>query len=103
MVSGPLLHYTFAAPLQYPIRRGLSLVLNIFRMRSEVLSHVRLFAIPWTIADQAPPSMELSRQEFWSGLPFPSPGDLPYLEVEPRAPALQADTLLSELPRKPHP
>ena len=63
-------------------------------------SHVQLFVIPWTIADQAPPSMELSRQEFWSGLPFPSPGDLPDLEVEPRASALQADTLPSEPPEK---
>ena len=62
-------------------------------------SHVQLFVIPWTIADQAPPSMELSRQEFWSGLPFPSPGDLPDLEVEPRASALQADTLPSEPPQ----
>ena len=41
------------------------------------LSHVRLFAIPWTVACQAPLSMEFSRQEYWSGLPFPSPGDLP--------------------------
>ena len=41
------------------------------------LSHIRLFATPWTVAHQAPPSMEFSRQEYWSGLPFPSPGDLP--------------------------
>ena len=43
----------------------------------KLLSHVRLFAIPWTVAYQAPPSMEFSRQEYWSGLPFPSPEDLP--------------------------
>ena len=42
-----------------------------------VLRHVRLFATPWTVARQAPLSMEFSRQEYWSGLPFPSPGDLP--------------------------
>ena len=41
------------------------------------LSHVKLFVTPWTVAFQAPPSMGFSRQECWSGLPFPSPGDLP--------------------------
>ena len=56
---------------------------------------------PWTIAHQAPPLMEFSRQEYWSGLPFPSPGDLLDLGIEPRSPALQADALPSELPRKP--
>ena len=50
---------------------------------------------------QAPPSMEFSRQEYWSGLPFPSPGDLPDPGMEPRSPALQADALLSEPPGKP--
>ena len=72
-------------------------------MYSEVksLSHVRLFATPWTIAYQAPPSMGFSRQECWSGLPFPSPGDLPNPGIEPRSPALQEDTLLSEPPGKP--
>ena len=57
--------------------------------RSEVksLSRVRLFATPWTVAYQAPPSMGFSRQEYWSGLPFPSPGDLPDPGIEPRSPA----------------
>ena len=59
----------------------------------KLLSHVRLFATPWTVAYQAPPSMEFSRQEYWSGLPFPSPGDLPDPGIEPRCPALQADAL----------
>ena len=59
------------------------------------LSHVRLFATPWTLAYQAPPSMEFSRQEYWSGLPFPSPEDLPASGIEPRSPALQADALPS--------
>ena len=57
------------------------------------LSRVRLFATPWTVAHQAPPSMGFSRQEYWSGLPFPSPGDLPNPGIEPRSPALQADAL----------
>ena len=64
------------------------------------LSRVRLFATPWTIAHEAPPSMEFSRQEYWSGLPFPSPGDLPHPGIKPRSPELQADTLPSEPPRK---
>ena len=56
---------------------------------------------PWTAAHQAPPSMGFSRQEYWSGLPFPPPGDLPNPGTEPRSPALQADSLPSEPPGKP--
>ena len=67
----------------------------------KLLSHVQLFEIPWTVAYQAPPSMEFSRQEYWSGLPFPSPGDLLNPGNEPRSPVLQADTLPSEPPGKP--
>ena len=55
------------------------------------------FAIPWTVAHQAPLSMEFSRQEYWSGLPFPAPEDLPDSGIEPGSPALQADSLPSEL------
>ena len=69
--------------------------------RSEVSSHVRLFATPWTAAYQAPPSMGFSRQEYWSGLPCPSPGDLPDPGIKPRSSALQADTLPLEPPGKP--
>ena len=65
------------------------------------LSPVRLFATPWTVAHQAPPSMGFSRQEYWSGLPFPSPGDLPNPGIEPRSPTLQADALTSAPPGKP--
>ena len=54
-------------------------------------SRVRLFATPWTVAYQAPPSMGFSRQEYWSGLPFPSPRDLPDPGIEPRSPTLQAE------------
>ena len=52
----------------------------------------------WTVARQAPPSMGFSRQEYWSGLPLPSPGDLPNPGIELRSPVLQADSLTSELP-----
>ena len=56
---------------------------------------------PWTVACQTLLSMELSQQEYWSGLPLPSPGDLPDPGIEPRSPALQADSLLTELREKP--
>ena len=68
----------------------------------KLLSHVWLFATPWTVAYQAPLSVGFSRQEYWSGLPFPSPGDLPNPGIEPRSPALRADTLPSEPPGKPY-
>ena len=58
--------------------------------------------IPWTVAHQVPLSLEFSRQEYWSGLPFPSPGDLPDLAIELGSPTFQADTLLSESPGKPN-
>ena len=69
-------------------------------MCSEVssLSRVQLFATPWTVAHQAPPSMGFSRQEYWSGLPFPSPGELPDPGIESGSPALRAGTLPSEPP-----
>ena len=65
------------------------------------LSRVRLFATTWTVACQAPPSMGLSRQECWSGLPFPSPGDLPNPGIKTGSPTLQADSLTFEPPGKP--
>ena len=58
-------------------------------------------ATPWTLACQARLSMRFSRQEYWSGLPFPSPGNLPYPAIKPRFPALQADSLPTELQQKP--
>ena len=73
----------------------------ICRKKVKSLSRVQLFATPWTVAHQPPPSMRFSRQEYWSGLPFPSPGDLPNPGIEPRSPALQADALTSEPPGKP--
>ena len=65
-----------------------------------LLSCVRLFATPWTVAYQVPPTMGFSRNEYWSGLPFPSPGDLPNPGIKPRSPALHVDSLLIELPGK---
>ena len=70
------------------------------KVKVKSFSRVRLFSTLWTVDQQAPLSMGFSRQEYWSGLPFPSPGDLPDPRIEPRSPALQADTLTSELPGK---
>jgi len=74
---------------------------NIMKVKVKSVSRVRLFATPWTVAHQAPLSMGFSRQEYWSGLPFPSPGDLPNLGIESTSPALQADALTSAPPGKP--
>ena len=60
--------------------------INIVKVKS--LSRVQLFATSWTVAYQVPQSMGFSRQDYWSGLPFPSPGDLPDPGIEPRSPAL---------------
>ena len=68
------------------------------RKKQKSLSRVLLFATPRAVAYQAPPSMEFSREEYWNGLPFPSPGDLPDSGIEPGTPALQADALPSEPP-----
>ena len=62
--------------------------MNILKVRVKLLSRVRLFATPWTVAYQVLPSMGFSRQEYWSRLPFPSPGDLPDPGIEPGFPAL---------------
>ena len=70
-------------------------------LKAKSLSCIQLCVTPWTVAHQAPLSMGFSRQEYWSGLPFPSPGDLPNPGIEPGSPALQADALSSEPPRKP--
>ena len=72
----------------------------IYKVKVKLLSPVQFFASPWTVAYQTPPSMEFSRQEYWSGLPFPSPEDLPDPRIKPGSPALWADSLLSEPPGK---
>ena len=68
----------------------------------KLLSRIRLFATPWTVAYQASPSMGFSRKEYWSELPFPSPGDLPDPGIEPGSPTFQTDPLTSEPPGKPY-
>ena len=82
-----------------------TVALRIGRLAKSVkvksLSRVRLFATPWTVAYQASPSMGFARQEYWSGLPFPFPGDLPNPGIEPGSPALEAGALTSEPPGKP--
>ena len=70
------------------------------KVKVKLFSHVQLFVTPWTVTYQAPWSMGFSRQEYWSGLPFPSPGDLPNPGIERGSPALQAGALLSEPPGK---
>ena len=72
---------------------------SILKVKVKLLSRVRLSATPWTVAYQVPPSMGFSRQEYWSGVPFPSPGDLPNPGIKPGSPAFQADALTSEPPK----
>ena len=66
---------------------------------AKLLIHVRLFVTPWTVIRQALLSMDFSKEEYWSGLPCPPPGDLPNPGMGPRSTALQADSLPSEPPR----
>ena len=86
--------------MSFKIKPVLTYILNIVRYicvynipEVSVKSHVPLFLTSWTVACQASLSMDFSRQEHWSGLPFPSPGDFPDPGLEPRSPALQADCL----------
>ena len=69
-------------------------------MHAQLQSCVQLFMTPWTVAHEAPLSMGFPKQENWSGLPFPSPRDLPDPGIEPGSLALQADCLPSESPGK---
>ena len=71
------------------------------RKKVKLLSRVQLFVTAWAIACQYPPSMGFPRQEYWSGVPFPSLGDLPDPGIEPGSPEFQADALTSEPPGKP--
>ena len=68
----------------------------------QFLSRVQLFVTPWTVACKAPLFLGFFKQEYWSGVVIPSPGDLPDLGIEPRFPTLQADPLPTEPPGKLH-
>ena len=72
----------------------------LMKVKVKSLSHVWLFLAPRTVAYQAPPSVGFSRQEYWTGLPFPSPGNLPHPGIKLRSPSLQAEALPSEPPGK---
>ena len=74
-----------------PLAQQLFILGNVCMCMLSPVSRVRLFATLWTVACQAALSMGFSRQEYWSGLPFPSPGDLPDPGNEPRSPTLEAD------------
>ena len=89
-LPGSSVHGIFQArePSRVPLPSLRLVYLESEKVKVKLLSHVRIFATPWTVAHQAPPSMGFSRQEYWSGLPFPSPGDLPDPGIEPRSPAL---------------
>ena len=103
----PLSYYELCCSVHECTSRSSSPCFFVYIPRSEKskcwsLSHVQLSVTPWTITNPAPLSMGFSRQEYWSGLPFPSPGDLPDLGIEPGSPALQEDSLPSEPSGKPH-
>ena len=80
---------------------ALCILTYLTEVKVKSLSRVQLFATPWTVAYQAPLSMGFSRQEYWSGLPFPSPGDLPDPGIKPGSLSFQTDSLASEPPGKP--
>ena len=99
MISKPLgpddIHLVFSKKVEGKT------VKTCLKVKVKSLSRVQLFATPWTVTYQIPLSMGFSRQECWSELPFPSPGDLPDPGIEPGSPALQPDALPSETPGKP--
>ena len=89
---------TYSQILGIKTRTSLRNYYSAYNRKVKSLSHVRLFVTPWTVAYHVPSSMGFSRQDYWSGLPFPFPEDLPDPGIEPGSPALKADTLPSEPP-----
>ena len=73
----------------------------LYHVELSHFSHVQLFVTPWTVACQAPPSMGFSRQAYWSGLPFPTPGDLPNPGIETETPAMAGRFFTTEPPEQP--
>ena len=88
--------YVGGSILQQMLAQMMSMKFPIAWSEVKSFSHVRLFVTPWIVAYQAPPSMGFCRQEYWSGLPFPSPVYLPDPGIEPGSPTLEADALTSE-------
>ena len=88
-------HQTSTVPLSHLIIDVLAYV------HAQLLSHVQLCVTPWTIAFQVPLPLGFSRQEYWSGLPCPPPGDLPDPGIEPESPALAGRSFTTAPPRKP--
>ena len=97
----PLVCFVMSVGQELGLSAGWTERLKRTKCLKDVLSCVRLFATPWTVAHQAPLPLEFSRQEYWNRLPFPSSVDLPNPGTEPGSPALQDDSLLSEPPGKP--
>ena len=105
LFTAPLLHLPYPGlsvfyPTLAPVR-SIFICFPGFYVWMKLLSRVQLFATPWAVAYHAPPSMGFPRQEYWSRVPFSSPGGLRDPGIEPGSPALQADALPSEPPRKP--
>ena len=113
-ISSSVLSFLKIVQLSYPyITTGKTIALTRRTFVSKVMSissSVQFSSVaqscptlcdPWTVAQQAPPSMGFSRQEYWSGLPFPSPGGLPDPRIKPKSPTLHADALTSAPPGKP--
>ena len=84
-----------------PLSRTRPFICNKVKVKVKLVSSVQLFETPWTVAHQVPLSMGFPRQEYWSGLPFPSPGDFPNPGIDPRSPALWTEPLPSEPPGNP--
>ena len=104
LLSGLVLLYSNSHSFSFPYSHGNHYCILFSQMTlysEKYLSCVWLFVIPWTLAYQDPLSLEFSRQEYWSGLPFPSPEDLPNPGIKSSSPALQADALPYEPPGKP--
>ena len=100
IVNSKFFFHDFSLPISPCLHEFIPVCIPQFKQKVKVkvksLSRIRLFVTPWTVAHQAPPSMEFSRQEYWSGLPFLFPGDLPDPGIKPGSPALQADSLPTE-------
>ena len=86
-------NYSKHAKIPQPSQPSPTIFVSPSKVEVKLLSHVRLFATPWTVTYQFPPSTGFSRQEYQRGLPFPPPGDHPNPGIKPRSPALQANAL----------